>query len=31
MNELENMATMEFAKDNPSNTNDMPDDDEQEL
>ena len=31
MNELENMATMEFTKDNPSNTNDMPDDDEQEL
>lgn len=31
MNELENMATMEFLKDNPSNTNDVPDDDEQEL
>ena len=31
MNELENMATMEFTKDNPSNTNDMPNDGEQEL
>ena len=31
MNELEDMVTMEFLKDNPSKTNDVPDNDEQEL
>lgn len=31
MHELENMATMEFAKENPSATNETPDDEEQEV